>query len=175
MTSDQTENTEIALTDSLQPTSRTSHDTSVEVPGSPMRSNNASPMRSSRSSVRRVSTATYERQEQEAEDAFNRRIEKLCQDLWPSPTSIKHRFSASQAATRLRSNWLFRAFLPAPQVPLIQHLEGGGFNHITSITLPSSYAEGHRISSFGYPGRAGQGLTSKWLLWIMYDNEHQSQ
>lgn len=96
-------------------------------------------MHSSNASIQTVSTATYERQEQEAEDAFNQRIEKLCQDLWPLPTSIKHRFSA-----RLRTNKFFRSFIPSPQIPLIQHLKGGGFNHITSITLPPSYGEGHR-------------------------------
>ena len=173
MTSDQTENTEILLTDSLQLTSRTSHDTSREVPGSPTRSINASPMHSSKGSVQTVSTATYERQEQEAEDAFNQRIEKLCQDLWPLPTSIKHRFSASQAATRLRSNRFFRSFLPAPQVPLIQHLKGGGFNHITSITLPPSYAEGHRNLILRIP-REGRSRPDQQVATLNYIRQRTS-
>lgn len=155
MTSNQTESTEIPLTDSQQPVMRTSHDSSGGVPASPTRSMNASPMRSLNGSVQTVSTATYERQEQEAEEAFNQRIEKLCQEIWPSPTSIKHRFSVSQAATRLRANKFFRTFVPAPQVPLIQHLKGGGFNHITSITLPSSYDEAQRNLILRIPREGG--------------------
>ncbi|CAD6592663.1 MAG: hypothetical protein ASARMPREDX12_006342 [Alectoria sarmentosa] len=144
MASDRIENTEVLPTDSMQPALQVSHKTSGEVPASPMRSVNASTTRSSDASVLTVSTATYERQEQEAEDAFNRRIEKLCQDLWPLRTSIKHRFLASQVATSLRTSKIFHLFVPASQIPQIQHLKGGGFNHITSITLPSSYHEGHR-------------------------------
>ncbi len=144
MASDQTRNTEIPLTNSLQPAIRTSHETDGDVPASPKHSVNLSPTRSKCGSVQTCSTATYERQEREAKDAFNQLIEKLCKDLWPSPTSLKHRFSASQVATRLRTSKLLRYFIPAPQIPLIQHLEGGGFNHITSIILPSSYGEGRR-------------------------------
>lgn len=144
MTSEQTGKTELLLTGPLQPEISNSHETSGEVPALSPRSVNASPTRSSNASIQTVSTATYERQEQEAEDAFNQRIEKLCRDLWPLPISIKHRFLASQAAARLRTNKFFGSFVPAPQTPLIQHLKGGGFNHITSITLPSSYDKGHR-------------------------------
>ena len=144
MATNQTRNTEIPLTDSLQPAIRTLHETDGEVPASPKHSVNLSPTRSKRGSIQTCSTATYELQEREAEDAFNQLVEKLCQDLWPSPTSLKHRFSASEAAIRLRTSESLRSFIPAPQVPLIQHLKGGGFNHITSITLPSSYVEGRR-------------------------------
>lgn len=118
--------------------------TSGEVPGMPTQSANASSRRSSNSSVHTSSTAAYEREEREAEAAFNHRVELLCQDLWPSPKSIKHCFLTSHAAARIRTNHFFRPFVPAPQVPLIQHLKGGGFNHITSITLPSTHVEGHR-------------------------------
>lgn len=118
-----------------------------ELPASPTRSAHrslASLTLYSNRSMQSISTATYDRQEQEAQDAFNERIEKLCQDIWPSPSSIMHRFSTSQAATRLRTYKLFRPFIPEPQLPVIQHLKGGGFNHITSITLPSSFNGGHR-------------------------------
>ncbi|KAL9137185.1 MAG: hypothetical protein Q9175_001600 [Cornicularia normoerica] len=144
MASDQGETIDVPLTDPLQSEIETSQETSGEVPASPAHCVNALPTRSSQSSVQTSSTAAYERQELEAEEAFNQRIEQLCQDLWPLPTSIKHRFLASQAATRLRTNRFFRSIVPAPQMPLIQHLRGGGFNHITSITLPSSYDGGHR-------------------------------
>ncbi len=144
MASGQTRNTEIPRTNSLQPAIRTSHETDGEVPASPKHSVNLSPTRSKHGSVQTCSTATYERQEREAKDAFNQLIEKLCEDLWPSPTSLKHRFSASQVATHLRTSKFLRSLIPAPQIPLIQHLEGGGFNHITSIILPSSYGEGRR-------------------------------
>jgi len=101
-----------------------------------------SPVLSDQSSIQTVSTATYERQEREAQDLFNQRIEKLCHDLWPSPKSIKRRFLTSQAATRLRANPLLRSIVPVPQTLSIEHLKGGGFNHITAVTLPSSYSEG---------------------------------
>lgn len=135
MTSEQSEITGSTLTGSLQVERQDSHEIGAEVPASLTRYLNGS--------IQTVSTATYERQEQEAQDAFNQRIEKLCQDLWPLPTSFKHRLSASQIATRLRTNKFFRSFLPVPQIPVIQHLDGGGFNHITSITLPSSYDVDH--------------------------------
>lgn len=144
MAPDQIEDTDYQLTDSLQPANSTSYETSNDVSASPTQSVNASLARSSNGSVQTVSTATYERQEQEAENAFNQRIEKLCRDLWPPPTSIRHRFSTSHAVTRLRTSKFFRSFIPAPQTPLIQHLKGGGFNHITSISLPPSYDKGHR-------------------------------
>ena len=108
-----------------------------------LKSTYASPTRSASSSVRTVSTATYERGEQEAEKLFTQRIEKLCGVLWP-PKSIMQRLSTSQAATRLRTNKFLRSLLPFPQIPLIERLRGGDLNHITGITLPSSYGEGDR-------------------------------
>lgn len=169
MAFDQTENTEKPLIDSLQPTIDSSHGTGGGVSASPTRSVNASPTRSSHSngSVQTSSTAAYEREEREAEDAFNQRIENLCQDLWPSPTSIKHRFLASRAALRLRTNKFFRSFVPAPQVPLIEHLKGGGFNHITSITLPSSYDEGHRNLILRVP-REGESRPDQQVATLDY-------
>ena len=142
--SDRLKNTEIRLEASPQPGIKDSQRSCGDVPASATRSVNTSLGRSSCHSMQSVSTATYERQEQEAQDAFNQRIEKLCQDLWPAPTSIKHRFLTSQAVTRLRTSGFFRSFIPAPEVPLIHHLDGGGFNHITSITLPSSFGAGNR-------------------------------
>lgn len=98
-----------------------------------------------------MSTATYDRQQQEALETFNLRIEQLCRDLWPLPPSIKHRISITQVATRLRTNSFFRYLMPEPQIPLIQHLKGGGFNHITSVTLPPSYSEGRRNLNLRIP------------------------
>lgn len=93
----------------------------------------ASPTISDNCSIRSISTATYERQEQEAEELFRKRVELLVQDLWPAPQTFTHRLLTSR---------LFRSIVPQPQAPLVQHLKGGGFNHITSITLPPSYAGG---------------------------------
>lgn len=119
--------------------------TTVSSPQGPSMDVPSSPVISDHQSINTVSTATYERQEQESEELFRRRIEKLYQGLWPPPKSLKHRFLASNAATRLRSNSLLRPILPEPQLPIIEHLKGGGFNYITAITLPSSYAtEGQR-------------------------------
>ena len=105
----------------------------------------ASPISSDHYSIQTVSTATYERQEQEAERNFQRRIEQLCQDLWPAPRSMKYRLLTSNAAMRLRSSSLIRSIIPAPQTLSITHLKGGGFNYITAVTLPPTYsAEGYR-------------------------------
>ncbi len=144
MISDQTGTVSIPLRDSVHTAVQALQEAGCEMTAPPNRPLNVSPMRSSSSSIQTTSTAAYEQQEQEAQDAFNRRIEKLCQDLWPLPTSIKYRLLASHAAIRLRTHKFFRSFIPAPQIPLIQDLKGGGFNHITSIVLPPSYLEGHR-------------------------------
>lgn len=167
MASDRTENLEIPLTDSLQPTMQNSQEASNEVPASPTRSVHASSTRSSHGSNQTSSTAVYERQEREAKEAFNQRIEKLCEELWPSPTSIKHRFLASKAAIRLRTTKFFSFFVPTPQRPLIRHLEGGGFNHITSITLPSSYGEGRRNLILRVP-REGKSRPDQQVATLNY-------
>ena len=144
MASDQIENTKNPLTDLLQPIVQTSPEAISGMPASPTHSVKVSIMRSSNGSVQTSATGSYERQEREAEEIIKHLIENLCQDLWPGPTSFKHRLLTGRVATCLRANRLFRSFVPAPQIPLVQHLEGGGFNYITSITLPSSYPEGHR-------------------------------
>ena len=100
-----------------------------------------SSMRSANGSVRTVSTATYEREEQEAEEILRQRIEKLCRVLWP-PKSIKERLVLSEVANRLRANTFFGSLVPVPQTSLIERLRGGDLNHITSITLPSSCGNG---------------------------------
>ncbi|KAL6712756.1 hypothetical protein ACLMJK_009694 [Lecanora helva] len=106
-----------------------------------MTENDALSAESDASSIQSVSTATYERQEQEAAETFKRQIEKLIQDLWPPSRSLKDRISSTQAARRLRSKSLFRSMVPAPQVPNVKHLKGGGYNHITAIELPPKYGE----------------------------------
>ena len=138
MTSSQT------ATDSLLSVKLSPHDASDRMSTYPTNCIDASVTRSSFSSIQTSSTASHERQEREAQDAFNELIAKLCQDLWPPPMTIKHRFLSSQVAKGLRTYRCFRSLVPVPQIPLIQHLEGGGFNHITSITLPPSYPENRR-------------------------------
>lgn len=69
---------------------------------------------------------------------------------------------------RLRSNSLFRLVIPEPQIPLIEHLKGGGFNHITAITRPSSYAEeGHRSLILRVP-REGESRPDQQLATLNY-------
>lgn len=98
----------------------------------------SSPTPTSSNSIKSVSTATWEREQQEAEELFYQKVEKLSQNLWPTPTSLKRRVTG----------WLhtvkgFRSFIPAPQALLVEHLRGGDLNHITSITIPwLSEAEG---------------------------------
>lgn len=120
----------------------------VPLPLSPtasLHSSCASPQASERCSILSCSTATYERREQEAQDLFNKRIEQLCEDLWPRPSSYTNRFLASTAARYLRTSSLLNRFVPDLDLSLIQHLNGGGFNHVTAVKLPSSYGkEGHQ-------------------------------
>ena len=99
------------------------------------------PTPSDQYSIQSISMGTYERQEQEAEELFRQRIEELCRNLWPAPKSVRHRLLASHAVARLRTSSLLRSIVPEPQMPLIEHLKGGSFNHITAITLPPSYIE----------------------------------
>lgn len=72
-----------------------------------------SSMRSANGSVRTVSAATYEREEQEAEEIFRQRIEKLCRVLWP-PKSIKEWLVISEVADRVRANKFFGSLVPVP-------------------------------------------------------------
>ena len=101
----------------------------------------SSPTLSSSSSIKSISTATWNREQQEAEELFYHKVEKLSKVLWPPPTSLKHRVAG----------WLhplkgLRSLMPAPQAPLIEHLRGGDLNHITSITVPwLSEAEGRDL------------------------------
>ena len=94
----------------------------------------ASQASTTNASISTVSTAKYEREQQKIEEIFYQRIEKLCRLLWAPSTSFWHRFS-----TGLRHNKILRSFVPAPQTPLIERLQGGDWNHITAITLPVSY------------------------------------
>ena len=135
MVVEHTEDTRIVKDDMARSTVNRLHDTSSGIMVLTSHSLRSSRTRSSCDSIQTTSTATYELQQQEADNAFNRRIEKLCQDLWPPPTST---------ITRLRRKSFFRSFVSAPQLPLIKHLDGGGFNHITSVTLPMSYKVAHR-------------------------------
>ena len=171
--SDRLKNTEIPLEGSPQHGIQESQKSCGDVPVSATQSVNTSRGRSSCHSLQRVSTATNERQEQEAQDAFNQRIEKLCQDLWPAPTSIKHRFLTSQAVTWLRASRFFGSFIPAPDVPLIHHLDGGGFNHITSITLPSSFGVGNRDLIIRIP-REDQSRPDQQVATLSYVRQRTS-
>jgi len=85
--------------------------------------------------------AIWEEEDRVAEELLCQQINKLCEILWPQENTIKHRFSTSQLAARLRANVLLRHFVPTPQRPAIERLRGGDLNHITGITLPSSCAE----------------------------------
>ena len=65
---------------------------------------------------------------------FKTKVEKLCENLWPPPKSIRR-----LVALRLRANKLLRPFIPPPKGPVIERLKGGDYNRITSISLPASY------------------------------------
>ena len=82
----------------------------------------------------------------ESYEDFSKRVESLCQILWPPQKSLKHRVLNSRAATYLRANKTFGSFVPSKQTPLIERLSGGDYNRITGITLPPLYGtEGREL------------------------------
>ena len=78
-----------------------------------------------------VSTATWEREEQEADELFHQKVEKLCAELWPTPKSLKRRL-----AKVLRATKFFRPLLPMPQSLSVVHHRGIDPRHVTSISIP---------------------------------------
>ena len=108
-----------------------------EIPDSPTLSSSTSSYRSYTSTIRHS---------QEPFDVFSQRVNKLCDMLWPSENSIRHRFLKSEIAARLRTNRFFGFIVPSLQRPLIERLPGGDYNRITGIRLPSSYsADAHEL------------------------------
>jgi aminoglycoside phosphotransferase (APT) family kinase protein len=119
--------------------------------GSPDNDTLASPTASLHGSVRTTSShssqvqrAQWDQEDQEAEAVLTQQVEQLCQILWPAPDTFKQRFASSQIGASLRANRIFQYFIPALQLPVIERLKGGDLNHITRITLPTSYSQKDR-------------------------------
>ncbi|MDI1488046.1 MAG: hypothetical protein OHK93_007320 [Ramalina farinacea] len=83
-----------------------------------------------------IACEEYDRKQAEEEASLCENIEKLCKELWPAPTTLRHRLMRCARQTRLG-----RVLTPAIQEPVIKRMEGGDLNHITSITIPFSYAK----------------------------------
>ena len=82
-------------------------------------------------------TSTW-RYDQEPWEHYRSWIEKLCEELWPIPKTLKARLTDNKLVTRLRAVGVFHKFLPSSQKPVIERMEGGDYNRITGIKLPSS-------------------------------------
>ncbi|CAF9903946.1 MAG: hypothetical protein HETSPECPRED_003253 [Heterodermia speciosa] len=117
-------------------------------PGSPANENenlDARSNRSNSSSIASVSgcsdhsdTSTL-RYDQESWSIYRERVEQLCEELWPAQKTFKARLADSKLITRLRAVRVLRKILPPSQKPMIERMEGGDYNRITGITLPSSH------------------------------------
>lgn len=83
-----------------------------------------------------IACEEYDRKQAEEEALLCENIKKLCEELWPAPTTLRHRL-----IRYARQNSLGRVLMPTIQEPVIKRMEGGDLNHITSITIPPSYAK----------------------------------
>ena len=83
-----------------------------------------------------IACEEYDRKQAEEEALLCENIEKLCKELWPAPTTLRHRLMRCVRQTRLG-----RVVMPTIQEPVIKRMEGGDLNHITSITIPPAYAK----------------------------------
>lgn len=136
-----------ALTSPLALAAWNAEEMSSKIPASPTLSDKSSvrSVFSSSSSSGRSYTSTI-KYDQEPYDLFSQRVEKLCQQLWPPETSIKHRILKSNAAARLRTNRFIGSLVPSLPNILIERLPGGDYNRITGVTLPSTNnVDNHRL------------------------------
>ena len=78
--------------------------------------------------------AEWAREEAEEEALLYQTTRKLCNDLWPTPDTLRWRLS-----NYFRQFSVGRALLAAPKEPIITRMPGGDLNHIMSIALPASY------------------------------------
>ena len=110
-----------------------------EVPGSPVSSDDDG------SDDSKTSTLGYD---QEPYHLFKSRVENLCQVLWPPQHSFRQSWASSKLAKWIGANKFLSLFAPSQQPPLIERLQGGAYNRITGITLPSSKRGEHGGRSF---------------------------
>lgn len=85
-------------------------------------------------SVTKDQEAEWAREDAEEEALLYQTTRKLCNELWPTPNTLRWRLS-----NYFRQYPVGRALFAAPKEPIINRLEGGDLNHIMSITLPVSH------------------------------------
>jgi aminoglycoside phosphotransferase (APT) family kinase protein len=178
-------NIQPALPDTSTMATHIPHEISEEVFESPTESRNGSVRSRSSSSSSSYQTSKLSgfdgrsysstiRHSQEPYELFRPRIEKLCQSLWPPQKSFRHRFSNSQAVSRLRAIKCLRPLVPSLQTPVIQRLPGGDYNRIVGITLPPSYDIENRELILRVP-RGDDGTTPDRAVAILnYVRKHTS-
>lgn len=146
----------------------------IEMPGSPVRSDNS--MRSDNSihssaSSEQSETSTLQ-YEQESWNNFRPRVEELCRTLWPQQRKSQS-FWNNEVVARLRKVRFLRQIFPCPEAPIIERLHGGDYNRITSITLPSPISEEGRNLILRVP-RWGKGQTERASACLEYLSRESS-
>ena len=89
----------------------------------------------------------------EAELLLCQSIDRLCRQLWPPPTTLRH-----QLIQYVRQARLGRTLVAQPHEPVVRRMVGGNVNSITAITLPPHHVKNNlsnlvlRIPNFGWTG-----------------------
>ena len=160
-----TKATEICL-DSESCAPENSGDEAVRLESS---SSSISSLSSDSSEYSDTSTVRYD---QESWDLYSKRVEKLCQTLWPAQKTLKSRLSNSKISTRLRATRLLHMLVPSQQKPVIERLQGGDYNRIIGITLPSSdTGKGHQLI-LRVPREKDLAHTSRDVAVLNYVRQH---
>ncbi|MDI1488047.1 MAG: hypothetical protein OHK93_007321 [Ramalina farinacea] len=86
------------------------------------------------SPVNKDQEVEWAREDAEEEALLYQTTRKLCNDLWPTPNTLRWRLS-----NYFRQNPIWRALFAAPKEPIIDRMQGGDLNYIMSITLQASH------------------------------------
>ena len=126
------------------------------------------------SSTSKHSETSTLRYNQEPWSEYSHRVEQLCEALWPSPKTCKTRIANSKVARCLRRNRFLRALVPCQRRPTIERLEGGDYNRITGITLPSSNNEPPRRLILRVPRDFELSRPDHDIFMLKYVRDHYS-
>ena len=118
-----------------------------------------------------TSTIKYD---QESWALYSKRVEKLCQILWPAEKTLKYRLCNSKFAIWLRATKLLHILVPSLQTPVIERLHGGDYNRIIGITLPSSDTEKGYQLILRVPREKDLAHPSRDVAVLNYVRQHSS-
>ena len=129
---------------------------------------------SSSSSFSEHSDTSTIRYDQEPWTLYRNRVEQLCKTLWPQRETMKSRLFDNKLFTRLRANKIFRALTPSARKPLVERFEGGDYNRITAITLPSHDAASPRQLILRAPREKNLAHPDRDVAILKYVRQHSS-